>query len=87
MTYLEFLANLTQNGVINSRGAVTDQCSIQYTAGDHIVDVRALSYESDIDEGDAMIVYLDSDVELAFYTNQFDIELFKVIKKNQILEF
>lgn len=89
MTYKEFLAELFARGIINEYGVVTSNCSITYvnenSLSEYACQVRVLAYEPDPLEGDAMIIYLDRDVELAFHADSFKSSNFNVCVDDQLI--
>lgn len=89
MTYKEFLAELFARGIINECGVVTSNSSITYvnenSLSEYACQVRVLAYELDPLEGDAMIIYLDRDVELSFHVDSFKSSNFNVCVDDQLI--
>lgn len=81
MTYQDFLTQLNDDGVtrgISTYQIVNDGYKVEFTTGMNICDVKALEREIDPLEGNAIILYLERDIELRFYEEQFDVNDFKI---------
>lgn len=84
MLFQEFLARLVQIGALDNDGQVTDQFNITFNAF-RPVDVRALRFVSDIDEGDEMIVYIDNDCELLYHVEDFKLSDFQIYCGDELI--
>jgi hypothetical protein len=83
MTYQDFLTQLNNDGIsrgISTYQIVNDDCVVIFTTGMNQCEVKALEREVDPLEGNAMILYLERDIELRYYEDQFDVNDFVVSK-------
>lgn len=79
MTYYDFLIELKEKGIASGSGnylIVNDNCSVKFITGMNICEVKSLDLEIDPLDDNGMLLYLDQDIELRYYADQFDINDF-----------